>query len=275
MPEAHLAATVSVASTSLQVTQGIGYLVGSAMLAFGATMLAPLIAASLLLVSAVVYAGLAVPGGTASTRVLAGLRLVASHLRVRLVLILVAIHTTVSALPETLAAAVTSGAWLPLVLAANNLGGAVGMAAAVRRRSLTRPSGQVTTIALGAAALAVGVAAHSPGVFVLVNVAAGLSLGWVVGGHLVVLHLVPKGRAATAGGLIAAIALAVEGVAAAAWGRLAETAGVNAAYLAGGTLVLALLALTLPLARRAAASSDRPDEVIDLSARLAGHVATS
>lgn len=167
----------------------------------------------------------------------------------RAMVVLMVASASVGALPETVAPAVArDSSWLPLVLAGQSIGTAVGGFAFGARRSLESPRSLARLTGLAAVALVAGavVVGWNVAALALVNVVFGVVFAYTVLAQTVFTRTVDAGRLGAATSSAITLVMASEGVGSLAVGALAATAGVHAAYLAAA----GVLALTAVVALR-------------------------
>lgn len=189
--------------------------------------------------------------------VTAGVRVLWSHPVLRFVLLGAWATMVASAVPESLAASVSSGGWVAVVLASNAMGGVVGTVLGGRSAALATPKVMRRWIAVGgvgfvatAAALAVGAPVWT---VVAGNIVVGAAGGWLIGGQVAVLTHAPADRMAQVNATMIASLIVLEGLGALAVAGVAVAVGAWAAYLTVGVVLLAAVAGLGPLVRRSEA----------------------
>lgn len=232
--------------TSDQAGQVVGYLAGAAVaLTVGA---APALAADAVTfaVAAAVVARCPLPRPERRDRrpaVTAGLRAIWSDPVLRVLALAVWATTTVTALPEALAAgaAGADGRWTPLVLAAAPAGQALTMVALGRARPLPRPRFHLAHLAWLALAFGIAALGRGPIWYVVGNLLVGSGVAWMLGPQTLFVRVAPPERMAQITGTMIAGIIAAEGAGALGFAALADATTVAAAYRAAGFLVLAIV----------------------------------
>jgi hypothetical protein len=187
----------------------------------------------------------------------AGIRTIASHPTMRLLVVLTWATVASSGLPEVLAPAVASRAWIPYVMAASATGGATFAYLAARRSFLSQVANQIRVAGLGAAGLIGGgvlLLAHAPSwTIVLANAVVGAGIGWLIGAQATIAQLTPPGRMGQVEATIVAANILLQGAGVLVFGGIvAATGDPGLAYLGGGTLVGAMALASLRRAARPA-----------------------
>lgn len=173
----------------------------------------------------------------------AGLGIIWRQPVLRLVAIMTWATFVSSALPETVAPEIASPEWVPLVMAAPMLGGAVFMLVVARSDFLERPGNQIRTAATLGCALLAGAGlllAGSPdwGI-VAVNAAIGAANGWIIGAQTTFTRLAPAARMGQVEATMVSSNILIEGVGILLLASVIVASGrPEAAYLVGGVGVL-------------------------------------
>jgi hypothetical protein len=176
-----------------------------------------------------------------------GVRIIWRQSVLRALVVVVLATMLTSSLTETLATDLASRPWLPLVMAAASVGGAVFALGAAGSRFLDRARNQLVVAAgLGLAlVLAAGVVAagYRDWPLAVANALVGAGGGWLIGAQATFANLAPPERMGQVEATIVAANIFASGAGVLALGWLATTTGPAAAYLTGGAAVLAAVAL--------------------------------
>jgi MFS family permease len=238
---------VALVATSNQVSEVVGYVTGSAVaLAIG---VGPALAAdaATFVVAAALLAGLRLPSISRSARrasMTTGIRTIFADRTLAVLVPVVWIGLSLSAVPQSLAAAALSGTdrgWVPVALAAMAAGVAIAATVVGRTALSERVLGQFGCLtACGVAFLltAAGLRAD-PLLVVPGNFVIGLSFGWAVAAQTTFIHVIPVERMAHVTSTMIGSLIVLEGAGAVAAGVVAGAIGVSAAYLLGGAILTA------------------------------------
>ena len=243
---------LALAGTINQIAQVAGILGGAAVALTLGVRTAFLFDAGTFVVAALVL--LTLPATTrraaiARPRPLDGVRAVMSQPILRLLAPVAWISMLASLLPETLAADAVIRAWVPIVMAACPLGGAVGFFLAGRTTLLDSVPGVLRgQTALGAVlvtgALAGWLAPSAP-TFLVVNFCAGIAGATMLGIQGAFIRHSPAGQMAQINAAMVASIGVLEGAGALLAGGVAAALSVPAAYLLTGVLLLVTAAAAL------------------------------
>jgi predicted MFS family arabinose efflux permease len=243
---------LALAGTINQIAQVAGILGGAAVALTLGVRTAFLIDAGTFLVVALVL--LTLPATTrraaiARSAPLDGIRAVMSHPILRLLAPVAWMSMLASLLPETLTADAVPRAWVPIVMAASPLGGAVGFFLAGRTTLLDSVPGVLRAqTALGAALVAGGLAGWlvpSAPTFLVVNFCTGVAGVAMLGVQGAFIRHAPPGQIAQINATMVASVGVLEGVGALLAGGVAAVLSVPAAYLLSGALLLVTAAAAL------------------------------
>ncbi len=237
---------VAMVTVSNQISEVLGYLVGSALAiavgtgpALGADAVSFVIAALLL-------AGLRLPGrprARARTTMTTGIRTIFSDRTLSALVPVAWIGLSLGAVPQTLATTLsrTDRGWVPAALAAMAAGQAIAASVTGRTRLSERVLGEFTYISLcGIAFLVTGLGVRAdPVAAVAGNFAIGLGFGWVVAAQTTFIHVIPAERMAHVTSTMIGSLIVLEGVGAVAFGAVAGAFGAAAAYLLAGAMLTA------------------------------------
>lgn len=177
----------------------------------------------------------------------AGARIIWSQPVLRVLVVVVAATMLSSSLPETLAPEIASSRWLPVVMAASAMGGAMFALLAGGGQFLRSVPNQL--LIAGALGLALIVAAAVVAAdlgdlpLALANALIGAGGGWLIGAQATFAELAPPRHMGQVEATIVAVNILVSGCGALALGWLATAAGPAAAYAASGAMVLAVVLL--------------------------------
>ncbi|HEV2451182.1 MAG TPA: MFS transporter [Streptosporangiaceae bacterium] len=237
---------IALISTSNQVSEVFGYLAGS-----GVTLAAgprPALAgdAATFAVAALLIGTLRLAEPARSARrasMTTGIRTIFADPTLSLLAPVTWIGLSLGALPQTLAPAALAGAhraWTPAALAAMAAGLAISATVVGRTGLGERVLGQfryIVVCGLVFVLTAVALRGH-PLLLVAGNFAIGLGTGWTVAAQTTFLLVTPPARMAHVTGTMIASLVALEGAGAVAFGAIAGAAGVPAAYLAAGVMLI-------------------------------------
>jgi hypothetical protein len=180
----------------------------------------------------------------------AGARIIARHPVLRGVALLTLGTALSGALPETLAPGLATGGWLPVVLSASALGGAVFVLLAGRRAWLAQVTGQVMVAAgLAAALLLAGllIAVGAPSwALAGANALIGACGGWLIGAQATFARLAPSERLGQVEATMVAANIVASGCGIFLLGATAAVFGAAAAYGVAGVALAAVLLLARP-----------------------------
>lgn len=239
---------VALMSVSNQVSEVLGYVTGSAVaIAIGTS---PSFAAdaATFLAAAALLAGLRFPSLTLNRRQRAsmatGIRTIFADRTLSLLAPVAWIGLSLGAVPQTLVAAAlsrTDRGWVPAALAGVAAGAAVAATVAGRTRLSERVLGQFKYITLSGIAFMLTAAGLrvNPVLLVAGNFVIGLTFGWVVAAQTTFIHVIPVERMAHVTSTMIGSLIMLEGAGAVAFGAVAGTFGVPAAYLLAGAIVTA------------------------------------
>jgi predicted MFS family arabinose efflux permease len=255
---------LALSGTINQIAQVAGILGGAAVALTLGVRTAFLIDAGTFVVVALVL--LTLPAATRRTAIgrpgpLDGVRAVMSQPILRLLAPVAWMSMLASLLPETLAAEAVSRSWVPIVMAASPLGGALGFFLAGRTTVLDSVQGVFRAqTALGAVLVAGALAGWlmpSAPTFLAVNFCIGMAGVAMLGVQGAFIRHSPAGQVAQINTTMVASVGVLEGAGAVLAGGVAAVLSVPAAYLLMGVL---LLAMTLT-AMRGVASERAPQAV--------------
>jgi len=178
-----------------------------------------------------------------------GVRAVLSQPILRLLAPVAWMSMLASLLPETLAADAVSRPWVPIVMAASPMGGAVGFFLAGRTTLLDSVAGVFRAqTALGALLVAGGLAGWlvpSAPTFLAANFCIGLAGVAMLGVQGAFIRHSPAGRIAQINATMVASVGVLEGAGAVLAGGVAAALSVSAAYLLAGVLLLGMAVVAL------------------------------
>jgi MFS family permease len=259
---------VALLTVSNQVSEVLGYLIGSAVaLVIG---VGPALGAdaATFVVAAVLLAGLRLPPPSRSRErasMTTGIRTIFGDRTLALLVPVAWIGLSTGAVPQTLAAAAlskTDRGWVPAALAAMAAGLAIAATVVGRTRLSERIVGQFGYITVcGIAFLLTAVAMRINPVLVVVgNFAVGLGSAWSVAAQTTFIHVIPVHRMAHVTSTMIGSLIVLEGAGAVAFGAVAGAVGVPAAYLCAGAMltVVGLAALAYGRAHPQATDISRP-----------------
>lgn len=238
---------VALLTVSNQVSEILGYVTGSAVAIVIGTGPALATDAGTFVIAAVLLTGLSVPAPSQSRRqasMTTGIRTIFGDRTLSVLVPVVWIGLSLGAVPQTLAAAAlskTDRGWVPAALAAMAAGQAIAATVVGRTRLSERVLGQFTYMTVCAAAFvltAVGLRADRLSL-VAGNFAVGLGFGWIVAAQTTFIHVIPAERMAHVTSTMIGSLVVLEGVGALAFGALAGSFGVPAAYLVAGVMLAA------------------------------------
>lgn len=241
-----------------QTAQFFGVLVGAAVTLTVGVRVSLLADVASFLVAAAILAGM--PTAPSSPRPLRpapldGVRIIYRHPVLRWLTLLVLASAFSGSLPEGLAPAIATEAWLPAAMAASSAGGAAFTFWVARRAYLRRVANQMTVAGSMAAALVltgIAVSLDAPDwLYVLGNVAVGAALGWLVGAQTTIAAVTPEGRMGQVEATIVAGLISSSGAGVLVLGFVASAVDPSVAYLIGGAVLLAALAVSAPRLRTA------------------------
>ena len=241
--DAHRGALVALLSSTDQGSQVAGYLTGGALYVLVGADAALLLDAASFVVAAVILArlGLPEPAQREERRpVGAGIADIRSDPVLRPLAVLVLVTGLVASLPEVLAPTVAGpdDPLRPLVLAAAPAGQVITMTLLGRTQQVRRPRIQLLHLTLLGVALIVATLAGTPATVAIVNLLIGAGTAWIIGPQVTFLHRAPNLRMGQITGTMVAGLAVAEGVGSLTLAALADVAGTQAAYAAGGVVVL-------------------------------------
>jgi MFS family permease len=234
-------------TVSNQVSEVLGYIVGSAVaLTIGAK---PALAAdaATFVVAALVLSGLRLPAPSRSRQrasMSTGIRTIFGDRTLAALVPVLWVGLSIAAVPQTLAATAlikSDRGWVPAALAAMAAGQAIAATAVGRTRLSEHVLGQFRYITLCGLAFLLTAAGLriDPLLLVAGNFAIGLCMGWVVAAQTTFVHVIPTERVAHATSTMIGSLIVLEGVGAIVFGAIAGALGVSAAYLLAGVMVTA------------------------------------
>jgi MFS family permease len=236
---------VALATLSNQVSEVLGYLVGSTVALVIGTGPALGADAATFVVAAVLLAGLTLPerGPRDRGSMTTGIRTIFGDRTLAALVPVAWIGLTLGALPQTLATTLsrTDRAWVPAALAAMAAGQAIAATAVGKTRLSERVPGEFWYItACGVAFMATAAGLSADRVIVVAgNFAIGLGFGWVVAAQTTFIHVIPAERMAHVTSTMIGSVIVLEGVGAVVFGAVAGAFGVAAAYLLAGAMLAA------------------------------------
>ena len=241
--DAHRGALVALLSSTDQGAQVVGYLTGGALYVLLGAETALLADAASFVVAAVILGrlGLPEPRERGERRPIgAGIADIRRDPVLRSLAALVLVTGLVASLPEVLAPTVAGpGEPLrPVVLAAAPAGQVVAMTLLGRTRQVRRPRIQLLHLTLLGATLTFAALAATPAAVAAVNLLIGAGTAWIIGPQVTFLHRAPNLRMGQITGTMVAGLAVAEGLGSLSLAALADLAGTQAAYAAGGVLVL-------------------------------------
>ena len=238
---------LALSGTINQIAQVAGILGGAAVTLTLGVRTALLVDAVTFVVAALVLLGLPATPRTAAVarpRPLDGVRAVLGQPTLRVLAPVAWTCMVASLLPETLAADAVGRAWVPAVMAASPLGGAVGYLLAGRTTLLDSVPGIFRAqTALGAVLVAGALAGWllpSGPTFVVVNFCVGLAAVAMLGVQGAFIRHSPVGQAVQINTTMVASVGVLEGIGAVLAGAVAVAVSVPMAYLLVGVLVLGM-----------------------------------
>lgn len=248
LPQELVGPTVSLQSSVAQGAAALGLLTGGALVLLAG-------AAPVLLFDAVTFAAggvlvLGVPHGRGATgrrpRMLDGARSWVGNATARRAVLVIGCGAAVGALPEALApAAVDGSGWLPVVLASQSAGTALGGLWLGTRPSFERPRAMSALAAIAAATLLTAAAAAAslgPWALAVCNLLFGMAFGVTIVAQAVFTKAVEPSRLGAAVSSAIAVMMLAEGLGSLALGTVAARSGVPAAYVVAGLLLAAAAA---------------------------------
>jgi MFS family permease len=237
---------VALVTVSNQVSEVLGYVVGSAVAIAIGTGPALAADAGTFVVAAALLAGLRLPQrGRPRDRasMTTGIRAIFGDRTLAALVPVVWIGLALGAVPQTLATTLsrTDRAWVPAALAAMAAGQAIAATAVGKTRLSEWVLGEFWYItACGVAFMATAVGLSADRVIVVAgNFAIGLGFGWVVAAQTTFIHVIPAERMAHVTSTMIGSLIVLEGVGAVIFGAVAGAFGVATAYLLAGTILAA------------------------------------
>jgi MFS family permease len=235
---------VALVTVSNQVSEVLGYVVGSAVaIAIGA---GPALAADgvTFVIAAVLLAGLRLPSPSRSRQrasMTTGIRTIFGDRTLSVLVPVAWIGLSLGAVPQTLAAAALKSdrGWVPAALAATAAGAAIAATVVGRTRLSEHVLGQfkyITVCGLAFLLTAVGLRID-PLLLVAGNFAIGLTFGWTVAAQTTFIHVIPVPRMAHVTSTMIGSLIVLEGAGAVVFGAAAGAFGVPAAYLLAGAMI--------------------------------------
>lgn len=267
VPDEHRGPLIGLLGTTQSLSEVIGYLSGATLTVLVGASPALVVDAATFLIGGAVIATTTFPPPHVRERrppVLAGFREIASNPVLRLLAPLAAVTAAVASIPEVLAAEATQDApeWTPYILASGPLGNAIAMTLLGRLEHVRRPSVQLIHFVTLALAFGLGAFVSAPWQLLLVNVAVGAGLAWLLGPQLTFMNEAPPERMAQVTGAMMSLLILAEGVGAPTFAALADRATVGTAYNRAGAVVLiaALLGWLIKERTPSARALDLPPE---------------
>ncbi|MGC1285543.1 MAG: MFS transporter [Streptosporangiaceae bacterium] len=246
VPRAVRGRLVALLSTSNQVSEVVGYVVGTSVaIAIGAgTSLAA--DAVTFVIAAALLAGLRLPTSSRSPHrasMTTGIRTIFGDRTLALLVPVAWIGLALGAVPQSLAAPALKAerGWIPVALAAMAAGAAISATVVGRTALSERILGQFGWMAATGVAFmltAVGMRVD-PRLVVAGNFLVGLSFGWNVAAQTTFIHVIPVERIAHVTSTMIGSLIVLEGAGAVVAGAIAGAFGVPAAYLLGGAILTA------------------------------------
>jgi hypothetical protein len=249
---------------SFQVCQVFGYVCGAGIaIAIGA---GPAIAAdaATFLLAGVLLAGVRMAPPSRSrqpSKMTTGIRTIFADPTLRALAPIAWIGLTMAELPTVMATAALRGGyqdWVPAAMAAAAAGTGVAGFAVGRSRLPTRVDGLLVYISAGGLtyALTAGAITLDPVLLVFGNLLIGAGLGWSVAAQTTFVLVIPPDRIANVTSVMIASLIALSGIGAIAFGAIADSLGVPAAYLIAGIVQAAGGLAGLAYGRRHPAAFD-------------------
>jgi predicted MFS family arabinose efflux permease len=262
---------IALVTTSNQVSEVVGYLVGSAVaLAIG---IGPALTAdaATFVVAAALLAGLRLSAVSRPPRrgsMTTGIRTIFADRTLAVLVPVLWIGMSLGAVPQSLAAAAlskTDRGWVPAALAAMAAGAAISATVVGRSALSERILGQFSYLTVcGVAFLLTAAGLRVDPLFVVAgNFVIGLCFGWNVAAQTTFMHVIPVDRMAHVTSTMIGSLIVLEGAGAVAAGAVAGAFGVPAAYLLGGVILTAVGLAAIGYGRTHA-------EVLDISRPHAG-----
>jgi MFS family permease len=248
---------VAMMNLSYQVSEVSGYFVGSTVVIVTGARPALAADAATFVVSALLLAGLTFPAPSGTRRrgsLTTGVRTIFGDQTLAVLAPVAWVGLTMGAIPATLATTALRGSyhgWVPAAMAACAAGIAIGGVITGRSDLAERVRGQLLYIIAGGACFALTAAALtlSPVLIVVGNFAAGAGMGWTIATQTTFVLVIAPDRMAHATSTMIASLIALEGVGAVAFGAVAGSLGVPAAYLLAGIIQLTAGIIGLGCAR--------------------------
>ncbi len=245
-------------SLSLQVSEVVGYITGSAVaIAIGARA-ALVVDAATFVLAAALLAGARVPGRAGSrprSSLATGIRAIFTDPTLAILTPVAWIGLTVAALPVTLASAALTGhhrGWLPLALAAAGAGLGISGTLVGRSSMPERVGSQFWCIAAGGAMFllaALGLVVN-PALLVAGNFLIGMGMGWNVAAQTTFVLVIDPDRIANVTSVMIASVIALNGLGALVFGAVADSLGVATVYALAGVLQVGAGLAAISYARR-------------------------
>jgi MFS family permease len=235
---------VALVTMSNQISEVLGYLVGSTLAILVGT--GPALGADAVsfVIGALLLAGLRLPRRSrtrARAAMTTGIRTIFGDRTLSALVPVVWIGLSLGAVPQTLATTLsrTDRGWVPAALAAMAAGQAIAATVAGKTRLSERVLGEFWYISVcGIAFLATGLGVHAdPVLAVAGNFAIGLGFGWVVAAQTTFIHVIPAERMAHVTSTMIGSLIVLEGIGAVAFGAMAGAFGPSAAYLLAGAML--------------------------------------
>jgi hypothetical protein len=220
----------------------------------------------------------------------AGMRVIVSHPTLRIVALLVWASVIGWGFPEAVAPRIAQRAWLPLLIAAASIGGALFSLLATRGDWLGRPANQVRVVAaggLGALAVAVVLTTHGPQwALFATTVAVGAASGWIIGAQSTFARLTPPDRMSQVETAMVATNILISGLGVIALGALTTWTGPADAYTVVGALGLVAAATAMRYSTAPRSSYNRggrtiledwipAEDLADLNENIVGKIEVS
>jgi hypothetical protein len=235
---------VAMCTVSNQISEVLGYLVGSTLAIVVGTGPALGADAASFVIAALLLAGLRLPSRSrarARAAMTTGIRTIFSDRTLSALVPIVWIGLSLGAVPQTLATTLSSThrGWVPAALAAMAAGQAIAATVTGKTRLSERVLGEFWYISLcGIAFLVTGLGVRAdPVLAVAGNFAIGLGFGWVVAAQTTFIHVIPAERMAHVTSTMIGSLIVLEGVGAVAFGAVAGAFGASAAYLLAGVML--------------------------------------
>jgi len=248
---------LALTNLSYQVSEVSGYFTGSTVvIVIGAD---PALAADAVtfVVAAILLAGLAIPppsGARRRSSLTTGIRTIFGDQTLAVLAPVAWVGLTMGAIPATLATTALRGSyrgWVPVAMAACAAGIAVGGVITGRTDLAEKIRGQILYIIAGGACFALTAAALTltPLLLIAGNFAAGAGMAWTIATQTTFVLVIAPDRMAHATSTMIASLIALEGLGAVAFGAVAGSLGVPAAYLLAGLTQLTAGIIGLALTR--------------------------